>query len=234
MFKSKVAVIITVLIVLGIILVERISHVSSNDYQAYADLVEISQPSPQPDHYISKHQRGKSVKDYWHTKNDMRLNMHLSSEESELIFTNNPETPKIIENMKNITCVAQEELYYALSDGREVVKNDAGQLVLRDPSPTETEMVFDKDSKELVPMQKIRILKSAEGTYNYNTKIFSTNNAEFALLNAPGHGLDTAIEDSNCIMSGIATTVNFFLVERDFNFRAKHIKVKLHSHEGIS
>lgn len=173
--------------------------------------------------YTAKQQHRQAHKDIWYNQKEQRLHMSLRSADTELILDHHDNTTEVIEQMYDVKCCMQEELYYLLPDGREVEYRTDGQLRLRNGS----DLVVDP--KGLKPMQTIRYLEAAEAAYHYNGDRFVAEQVRISQFIAPGHQLVHSVKGLKPIMSGIARSAEFSLVGNDLNFTAHQLKARLHT-----
>jgi len=231
MFKIRIFLTIVVLIASAILLVTRMFHFTEVDKKIYKKLIESSQPDKaiqQADHE-SKQYRETIQKDMWFSGKVSRLHFMLKSKDSELRFFHHDEHTDIIENMHDVICLIQEELYYALPDGREVVKNEDGTLTLRDGNPDDPESLIDAHTTGLEPMQRVRYLESDNATFYYKNNTLIANHVTFSLFNTPGHRIeDISDTERTILMKGVAKSIEFFLGSDNINFHADHLKAELY------
>ncbi|MBA3957616.1 MAG: hypothetical protein H0X51_04370 [Parachlamydiaceae bacterium] len=184
---------------------------------------ESSQPP-----YTAKQNHQSVHKDIWFNHADQRLQMRLYSADTELVLEHHDNLTEIIEQMQDVTCYMQEELFYVLPDGREVSLQPDGKLVLRHKSSKEEESYVVVTDEPLLPMQVIRHLEAENAVYHYQTDRFVANDVAVSRFVAAGHELLDSLHDLVPIVSGIAQKVEFSLAGSDFKFQAHQLKATFH------
>lgn len=233
MFKITTAIATIILISTTILMFIRITNITKNSLQEYETLLKESTPQDSnPDRQFQQ-ERGKTCKDYWYKKNKERLNAKIFSEKSELTVSFKGKTTEIIEDMQAITCIIQEECYYLLPDGSEAVVDKNGTIIKKNTADGDKPLKFKKGSSLIEPIQKIRLIKSPKGSYNYNTKVFSAEDANFSIFTSTGHDINSIIFPEKPSLSGIAKTMSFYFEEKEPIFKAKHIKAQFHSDDNL-
>lgn len=175
--------------------------------------------------YTAKQQHRQAHKDIWYNQKGQRLHMSLHSADTELVLDHHDNTTEVVEHMYGVKCYMQEELYYELPDGREVVYRADGQLRLR---RGDSDAVILANDKELKPRQIIRYMEAATAAYYYNGDRFVADQVHISQFSAPGHVLIESIAGLKPLMSGLAKSAEFSLVGNDLNFTAHHLKARLH------
>ncbi|MBT3394144.1 MAG: hypothetical protein HN411_03415 [Waddliaceae bacterium] len=238
MSNKKLAAIIAFIIILVAFFIVKISVISDGDSERYHSLIMSSEASPeQKVYHVGSQHRHDVTRDYWFEDvNNTLMHCRISYANSELsIIYSDEDSPKLIEKMHDVTISMQEELYYILPDGREAVKQSNGFLLVRDGDPDDSESWFSDDTPGLITMQRIRHLDSAEAVYYYNTETFDAQSATFSIVIDKGHDISASSKDATLLMEGIADSVTFSLKKNAINFHAKHLKMKMPSHnEGGS
>lgn len=206
------------------------------DYDAYQKLIESSEE----DHFlkngktlVAKQQRNSVHKEIRFSDELERLHFNLHSKQSELVLSDDGKHTEMLENMEGVRCFIQEELYYLLPDGRELVPQGNGQLLLRHEDPKDASSWFSPQTKGLVPMQKIRYLEAEKAAYYYKTNSFLAREVEIKLFLTKGHELIEIFEEMELIMRGLAQSVEFSLGGKNVNFRAHHLTATFYSPKGL-
>lgn len=184
---------------------------AEKEYQALMRNADPSKLESTP--YVATQQHRQSHKDIWYTKEDQRMQLCLRSVDTELVLDHHDDNTELIEHMKDVTCYMQEELYYLLQDGHEVIKHQGGE----------------SQPEVGIPMQVIRYMKADTATYNYQTDHFFADNVQVSRYIIPGHQITFYLSDSTPLMHGIASSVEFSLVGNELNFTAHQLKATLHS-----
>jgi hypothetical protein len=200
------------------------SH-DAEEYWQLMDNADSSRSDTSTNPYVATQQHRKVNKDIIFCDNGQRLHMSLQSNDSELVLNHRGDATEIIENMYDLKCYMQEELYYVLPDGREVLKEPDGQVRLRHEK---TPVIIAMDA-ELKPKQLIRYLQAATAAYSYKDDHFIAENVHVSHFSAPGHTLVKSIAGLKPLMSGIAQSVEFSVMDNDLNFKAHQMKATLHA-----
>lgn len=202
-----------------------ISRISDVDLLNYQKLIESSEPSTKKTDCfgLSRQTREGVKKQIWHENKHIVI----ESEESELFFFHQNNQMEVVEELGVVRCAIQEELYYLLPDGREVVQKENGELCLRGeegsiPSGT-----------ALKPMQLIRYLEAKEACYNYNTQLFSGREVKLWKYRLEGHKMFTSFEGLAPMMSGMAQSVEFSLKSKQLDFSAYQMRATFNPKEEI-
>lgn len=203
----------------------------SQDAEEYWQLMnnaDASRSDTSSNPYIATQEHRKVNKDILFSDKGQRLHMSLYSADSELVLDHYGDTTEVIENMYELKCYMQEELYYVLPDGREVLYQPDGQLRLRhDKTTSPTPITASK--VELTPRQIIRFMEADTAAYAYKADQFIAENVHISHFSAPGHTLVKSVVGLKPLMSGIAQTVEFSLAGNDLNFKAYKLKATLHA-----
>lgn len=90
---------------------------------------------------------------------------------------------RVLETFQDAQGLIQEELYYILPSGKEVVYDDAGVLVYRGNKPLER----DLDVSLMRPMQHFRYFIAREAVYDFHTNQLIAEGVRFWTYTAEGH-----------------------------------------------
>lgn len=196
------------------------------DLHAYRKLANQT-PDENDLHPFSQTAKQRSIsmrKDMFFFEGNERLQMRLKSAEAELVLEKHGNENSLVEHMKNVVCDMQEEVYYVLTDGRHVYKQEDGKFLLKNGSE-----YIPEDSQNLQAMQVIRRLEADAATYHYQQDLFVAENVKVLRYMIPGHKIDDEASHPILMMSGMAKWVEFSLNNKALNFKAYQLKSKFYS-----
>lgn len=212
------------------VIFKQMSHISPADIEAYRALTAeaslekgVSQTAP----YQAKQKRVNVQKDVMYNQGISRLHICLKAKEAQMVLDRNEDSSELIEHMNNVTCAMQEEIFYQLPDGREVVKDSNDRFLLKNANPALTESFVDLEATSLKPMQVVRFLEADEASYFYQSDLFKASNVMITRFVAPGHELQKTWKEKQLLMKGIADSVDFSLNGKDLNFKATKLKATM-------
>lgn len=236
MFTPRVSVFLAILSFFVIVLGLRLLDVREADYVEYQRLLESSEvESRQQNEAVNsaRQQREKVHKEVRLTDEGNRLHFSLRSESSELVYTDDGQSTDMVENMKGVVCFFQEELYYTMPDGREVLQKPDGRFLVRDEDPEKPSSWVDGDLEGMKPMQRLRYLEAERAVYYYKNNSFVAQEVKLQSLVSEGHTLVESLEGLDLMMKGVAQAVEFTFAGKELNFRAHHLKAMFYSPRGI-
>ena len=172
-----------------------LSSINPSSKQEYQQVVEAAAMSAaiEPQRSTKQHRKGVK-KDIWFMKEGERLQFHISSDESELLFENQ----EVIEKMKGMSCILQEELFYLTPDGQE----------------------------EAVPMQIVRYIEADNAVYHYQNDLLEAEDVKIFRYKLPGHHLVESFTEEPT-MRAIAKSVEISVLSKELSFKAKKMRVIL-------
>lgn len=161
-----------------------------------------------------------------------RRHLTISSKMSELTFSHNGSSAGIVEKMEGLSCLFQEELYYRLPDGREVIGKENGRWQLRSSNPKNADSWIDlQDEEAVIPMQIVQQLEADSGSYDYSQDLFIAKRADIKRYCLKGHDTKTLeLASATPIMRGRAESVEFCL-DGGGRFKAHHLKARFYPEE---
>jgi len=230
-FTSKIVVAIATLVVLMLAMIAGISSIEQMDVTTYRELVASSEAGDAPSESIAvtgKQYRKGVNKHVLFSEAEGRKQFRLSSDESDLVFSYIGGKSSAVEYFRGVSCDVQEELYYTLSDGRELKKSSSG-LKMRHGGA----LWVDDGTEEVTPMQRIRHIDAETATYFYTKDLFAAEHVNLSRYFIPEHKLPTFTEEVSPMMQGQAKAVQFSVVGKDTAFRAHHLTMTLYTQEGL-
>ena len=195
------------------------------DYRQLMSRAENSRKESKTTPYNAKQERNGILKQVFFMEGPNRQQLRLFATDAQLVFDHrsNDQT-EIVENMKNVKCLMQEELFYQLPDGREAVAQADGRLLIKHADPKEADSWLSKDAPGLKPMQIVRYMEADRASYFYSTDKFVANQVNLSRHILPGHQMVLTIDKkSKPMMNGIAETVEFSM-SGQLNFKATNMK----------
>lgn len=234
-FKTTICVVFALLTLVLALCLYALFTISTKDKQVYRKLVESSNPvnsNIKASPYTAKQQRKGVQKDILLTQGAERLQVHLTSTNSILVLDRQEGKMEIIEKMQNVKCTMQEELYYLLPDGREVIRQPNGKLALRDSKPSDITWI-ESDVSELKPMQHVRYIEADHATYYYKNDHVIADDVKIFRYTLPTHNLITLFDRMEPTMTGTAKNVEFSLNGKDLQFTAHQLKAVFYGAENF-
>lgn len=201
------------------------SQKQEDDYRQLMSRAENSRKESKSTPYNAKQERTGVLKQVFFMEGPNRQQLRLFATDAQLVFDHRSnEQTEIVENMKNVKCLMQEELFYQLPDGREAVAQQDGRLLIKHADPKETESWLAKDTPGLIPMQIVRYMEAEKASYFYSNDKFVANQVNLSRHVLPGHQMVLTIDKkSKPMMSGVAETVEFSM-SGQLNFKATNMK----------
>jgi hypothetical protein len=201
-------------------------RIKPEDVQEYRQLIEnsdLGQAKNKSSPYTAKQQRDDIQKDISFMQGGERLQLRLIAVESQLVLDQHDGETALLEQMRDVHCYMQEELYFVLPDGREALRQSDGQLLIRHADPKNPSSWLPQKVPNLKPMQVIRYLQADEATYYYKTDEFVAQQVALSRFAVPGHQL-VELHEGKPLMNGVAEKVEFSLAGKDLNFKAYQLK----------
>lgn len=201
--------------------------IGESDRKEYWVLMAQTDPHLSQTPYTAKQHHHRVHKDIWFTKAGQRMQVRIYSADTELVLDRQDQQTEVVEKMHGVTCYMQEELYFVLPDGREVIKLEDGTLKLRGSDPQKTGSLATIEQTELKPLQIIRYLEADTASYYYQTDRFLADDVKVSRFITEGHTLVESLDGLKPLMDGIASSVEFSLVGDDLLFTAQQLKATI-------
>jgi len=174
--------------------------------------------------------RQKVVKEFWLNQHLKRQLIRIQSTGSELFFFPEQKGMEIVEQMDGVDCVIQEEFYYLLPNGQEVLAHNNGQrLYLRGKNPEDPSAWIDPKKTPLTPMQKIRTLIASKACYNYTTHLFIADNVKMWTYEIKSHEIPSSLKNFKPLIESTAESVEFSLHGEEMNIKAHRLKAQFNT-----
>jgi hypothetical protein len=132
---------------------------------------------------VTKQIRWNVNKRLWLSEKPPRLSVELQGSRSEVNITMKKSETRFIETFFDAQGIMQQELFYKLPDGKEVVFGENGELKRRG----ETVPATDIDKDLLQPMQRFRYFEAEHAIYDYQTHTLIAYDVNFWTYVAEGH-----------------------------------------------
>ncbi len=197
--------------------------VTGKDLLLYKQLVENVRSSPQ-----TQNQKREGVIKEICYQDQTPLHFKIKSEDSELLFLEEKGKLEVIENLKEVYGWMQEEQFFVLPNGKEVVKKERGGLLRGEDPSLETSWI-PLNQKGLKPMQYIRYFEADKASYRYSSQLFLAQDVHLWRYRLPGHELPDTTPHDSPLMKGVATSIEFFFQGKKFQFQAHHLKAEWQS-----
>lgn len=200
---------------------------SEKEAESYHTLMEKAQNAKKESKttpYHAKQERVGVLKEAFFIEGPHRHKLRLTASDAEMVFNHNSDDrTEIVEKMHHVKCAMQEELFYQLPDGREVIEQRDGKLLIRHEDPKKEESYVVRDAA-LKPMQIIRLMEANDADYYYTSDRFVASNVKLSRYIVPGHELVIGVDKRlKPVMSGVADNVEFSLSGK-LNFKATKMK----------
>lgn len=209
---------------------------TDKDYLEYRALVSKANPTNSnvpTTPYKATQRRKNTQKDVMFIQGSDQLHLSLNSLEADVILDHRNESTELIEKMRGVTCLMQEELFYILPDGREVIKHANGKLLLRQGDFDRPSSWINPAFVELKPMQRIRYLEAEAATYYYKSEQLVAEQVKIFRYTMPGHKIPTSFLNKKLEMKGVARSVQFSLSGGELNFKARNFKASFYNPESF-
>lgn len=227
---STVAAAVCILVALVIGVVFAVFQVDRGDAEHYRALIASSDPQGAgevPDDFTAKQQRKGVVKSVVYNADGSRLQLRMRAEQSVLVLESEGDGLEIVEKMQGVSCDVQEELYFALEDGRQAVMQKNGRLLVREGDRTDPSAWLDFGAQPTRPMQTVRHFDADSATYFYNHDFIEAEQVNLARFDAEGHALGESLHPVQQSLKGIADSVEMRVGGRDLEFRAHRLKAQI-------
>lgn len=191
-------------------LVWKLGLINEGDRETYRELISVSnlksENSAKKEPYKASQLRRDVVKEFFIKEGSERHLLRLESAKSALYYAESETQKELIEQMEDLVCLMQEELYYLKPDGHKVLKS-----------------AVTGEMHDLIPMQVIRRLEADSAELFYRTEEVSAQNVKVERYTLLGHILEDPKEKGKLMMKGKAQNVTFSLAGRGLNFHAEHL-----------
>ncbi len=195
-----------VVIVLGLIVFW--SCFLREDPLGYQEIMERANPAVSLESarsYRASQSRKGVQKRVWQVKGGLRLEARVDCDETDLVYEQEGEKQAIVEHMKGVVCVIQEEQFFADASGRRIlaIEGFAGEPAKR---------------------QTVRLVVADTAKYHYSSETLQADHVKMALYTIPGHELPGSLEGFKPSMEGEAETLNLTIIEKELKFKADKFK----------
>ena len=233
MFGRNALILALIFLFVAAAMLVGIIPVGARDHAQYRALVRQSRPEEGDNVAYSGQQQRKGVqKDVWYIEGSQRLHFRITSSDSVVRFSQEGNDTVIIEDMNDVLCYMQVQLYYLLPDGQEAVQDERGMWILRQNKEDTVPTSIDITQPGVLPMQIIRIITADNASYHYVDGLFEAESVELARYAVPSHTLVDTIAGIKPLMTGVAQSVQFSLGGDGLNFKAQHLKATIFSPKG--
>ncbi len=213
-----------VLVLSTLAVVAFLFSTSARDEAQYVDLMS-KRTEKTKDSYFGKQIREHVTRDIYFTNVDgQRLMMRLRSKGTELIFDKKRGGQGLVEHIQGLKAMMQEQLYYQLKDGREILCLADGRWVNRlDQSP-----VTDINWEGVKSKQVVRYLEADNGQFLEKSGEFSGKQVKLFKLSLLGHQCRDTFSCRNPLLEGVCDAVTFSFLNKQLNFSADGVHAVIH------
>ncbi|MCI0382151.1 MAG: hypothetical protein L0207_03755 [Chlamydiae bacterium] len=83
-----------------------------------------------------------------------------------------------------------------------------------------------KTDRDFIPMQQMRYMEAAKGTYHYTSQEFDAEGVSLAMFRLPGHELPQSffLDSQKAFLKGIAKNISFKISGKTPQFQARNFK----------
>ena len=173
---------------------------------------------------IAEQKRQGIRKEIFFKQGNARLRLKLTAENSTLELVQIGAEAEIIEKLKNVQGLMQEELYYLLPDGREAFLQGNGRLLLRNGDPSRGQDWADYPLAALRPMQILRYFEAEQATYFYQDNHLIADRVRVARYVLPGHTIAENIKGLKPMMTGITQSAELNMAAKSPQFKAIQLR----------
>lgn len=205
------------------------------DFQLYHHLmatIDKNHASKAEAPYTAKQERQGIQKILLQHQGPHRLQMRLNASGARLIFDRHDHVMEIIEQMEDVTCCWQEEIYFRMADGREAVPQEDSRLLLRGGDPQEPMSWIALTTPGLVPMQAVTTLTADEAAYHYAGNKLVAKEVLVNRYKLQGHELAESLDSIQPFMSGDAEEVELILSANAPQLKVNRLKATFQSKSG--
>lgn len=235
MFRSSVFRFSLLLAAYAFLLFLYIVAKRSSDYKEYQELVESSAPSREesPEGERGSQKREGVAKDLWFIKGGQRLHIAMKCDTSELKLMQTVDRIEVVEEMEDVHCLMQDDLYYLLADGREAYRHEGGRIVIRGANPNEESSWVTSDVLTLIPMQQLKRIDAKHARFHYRSNCLVADEVKISRFYTQGHSLEQMGAATHLLMEGGADSATFTFEAHDIVFKANKLKASFYSQRGL-
>lgn len=214
--RLPLALTLSSLLILGLSFVIYLTLFSFTDADqaTYRALLQKSDRSVHEAEHLQQTHQGVN-KHFWWIKNGHRLQMELLSDHAVMAMHHK----EIVEQMKNVSGVIQEELYYLLPDGQEATVIEQDRALLRNGKWHTLH-----PNTQCKPMQSFQYLEAKNASYEYHANRFVADQVKLSRYTLEGHELKKNIKNLEPTLTGTAQSVEMTFAEKEPQVVAKGFK----------
>jgi hypothetical protein len=178
------------------------------DYLGYQKVLERANPAlplETESTYKASQQKKRVQKAYWHSRGDQLLEGILTCSEAELVYEKEGEKQVIVEYMKGVRCLIQEELFYLSSNGKKTSS-------------------LPQNPEGYSEQQAIRYLVADSAKYHYTSETLEAVNVDLWYYTAPGHKLFMTMPENQTVKKSRAASVTLSFIEKTLKFKAEKLQ----------
>lgn len=235
-FKKPLIVWLTLLCLTGLFLLFKATGISYKDEEKFRELVESSPKKQRKDRIRQKQEltqqtRWNVTKTIYIAEKPLKRQVELKAKRSKVVVISKRPHMQVSETFFDVNGIAQQELYYRLKDGSEVLYNEQGNLITRTGKPLDP--YIDKTSLE--PTQRFRYFEADRAVYDFQSHQLIAHNVHFWTYTTSGHDvvLDRALLDPEA--TGKASRMVLYLNASDAkkSFSADNLSFEFTTERGL-
>jgi hypothetical protein len=235
-FKRPVVFSCVLLVVVIIGVIPRYFHCGPDDVIAYNKLKESSEPTAalMNQAYTCKQYRELVNKTIFVSSPKERKGFRLESLKSELTFSQvSMKDVELKEEMQEVACLMQEELYYIIDEGQIATRHPNGRLMIKDSNKRQSGPSWiDEAAAQVKPMQNLRRIDADTATFNYKDNLFIANDVLLSRYIADSHHLDPDLSREETSMVGEAESISLSVTKTPVQFKAEKLKAVFQGNGG--
>ena len=229
-FNFKLGVFLFFLIGAAGFLIWKIQDVSPADRKNYETLLLQSSSSNTSHKQLikAKQEKEQIQKDLFFKKEGHSLQVRILADKAELVFDQNEKKGEVLEKFYQMKCIMQEEIYYRLKDGRELLPKQLKGYLVKNSDPKQESSWIAQLPDEARPMQVLRVFEADEALYFHKENILKARDVNIYRHVVEGHQLHPLTENAEPLLKGVAERVECELKGSEPHFEAFQLKMSLY------
>jgi hypothetical protein len=220
--------VLAALVAFSIFVIVKSTHISRREQRVYDALAkEILEKHLERkqgvEKEVAKQVRKHVKKTFFLSEDSTRREMELWGDVAELEIFQKKSDARILESFTNATGFIQEELFYTLPDGTEVVRGVNGAFIIKNGDPQRVIV-----EAELAPKQRMRYFEADVAIYDYHTETLIAYNVRFKTYLLDGHELVKDVSGLKPETKGTARSMTMHHSERNgVQFSAENLNMEM-------
>jgi hypothetical protein len=222
-------------ILFGSFVIATTWHVSENTIQEYHEVVAAAprklREKTLAEEKDTSHPRKQVVKTIWLTEGAGERVVELVSESSEIDIHVKKARTQLVETFYQVHGLVQQELFYRLPDGTDLIVGATGNLVTRANKPTQ----YSVEDSSLEPRQRFRYFEAKRAVYDFHKQSLIAYEVTFWNYSASSHLLQRQFFDLAPEAIGQARRLTLHFSSRSFMplFQAENLDIRMLKEGGL-